>query len=161
MQTLQQGQDFKGLLQKSCQLVQTEDTLPLRPFSARLVDWPCNQSMAWESNSFPWTFILWNVHTDSILAWSFLVKKTLDFTSFWLRQSCLTPNFCVNLHFYSFLLCTQMETSDRFGITVDPHYRRKLCLWPAFGKADLKNSSCLKHLVKCYVQLPTDTICGL
>lgn len=44
---------------------------------------------------------------------------------------------------------------------MDPHYRRNQCKWPGFRKADLKNSSCLKLLVKCNIQLPTDTICGL
>lgn len=154
--TLQQGQDFRGLLEKSCQLIQTDYTLPLRPFSARLVDWPCKQSMVWEDNSFPWTFILWNVPTDYILAWSSLVKETFAFTSFWLRQSCLTPNLCVNLHFYSFFLCThrwkcQLGLEAQLNPTIGGSSVHGLVL----RKLTLRIALSLKHLVKFYVQLPS------
>lgn len=51
--------------------------------------------------------------------------------------------------------------SDRFGRAVDPHYRRKQCPWLGFRKADVKNISCLKVLVKRCIQLSTDSIPGL
>lgn len=76
-----------------------------------------------------------------------------------LRKSFFLP-YCTSNGTCLFALRSQMEMSDRFRTAVNPHCRREQTPWSDFRKAEFRNSSFLKQLVKGCVQLPTDTVWG-